>query len=299
MASPRDLRLLAYFVQIVRAGSIRGAAGQLSLSPAVMSEALASLEDLVGATLIRRTTRSMALTEAGSAFFEQASAAVAAADRAMILGKQRDRRPTGTVRITLPVELSVAWFPPLLRRFESEHGEVRVEVHADDEMVSLQTSAFDMALRTEFDRTGRSDRDTCLREPLELVCAPALADLLEGKLEARLARIGMIGTSAIARGRRRIIAFPKDRRRRGAGIEVQAPTRFSVNSQLVAHRLALEGFGAALLIGLTAADDLASGHLIRVDEGHDFGFVLGRVMMRDRHPTMAALALRDHLLGAA
>ncbi len=297
MATPRDLRLLAYFVQIVRAGSIRGAAAQLSLSPAVLSEALANLEELVGVTLLQRTTRSMALTDTGSAVFEQAAAAVAAADQAMILGDRGDVRPTGTVRITLPVELSISWFPGLLRSFEAGHSDLRVEVNADDEMISLQASVFDIAIRTEFDSTGEAGDDACLRAPLELVCAPTFGEALEGSLEARLARLGMIGSSSVAQGRRRIMAYPRvSKRQRGRGIEVRAPSRFSVNSQVVAHRLAQEGFGAALLIGLTVAGDLATGRLIRVDEGYDYGFVVGRILMRDRYPTPAARALRDHLL---
>ena len=294
MASPKDLRLLAYFVEVVRAGSIRGAAAQLSLSPAVVSEALSELEEILGATLITRTTRSMTLTDIGGAVFHHASEVVAAADEAMTAAGAATKRPTGRVRITLPVELSIAWLPPILRGFEAQFSEIRVEVSADDAMVSLPTSTFDLAIRTTFSRNDRAGGDVCDSLPLELVCAPGLIDDPSEPLDARLKRIGIFGSTVSGRRERRVAAFP--RANGGRAIQIDAPSRFVVDNQAVAHKLALEGFGAALLIGVGVADDLAAGRLARVDERYGYGFVIARIAQRDRYPSAAALALRQFLL---
>ena len=166
MTSPRDLRLLAYFVQVVRAGSIRGAANQLALSPAVISEALSELEAILGVTLLKRTTRTMALTDVGHEVLEHAAVVVAAADQAMLVGGRSTQKPKGRVRITLPIELSIAWLPPLLRAFEDKYPGVRVEVHADDAVVALPSSEFDLAIRANYTRSKKSGSDVC-------ACAPS------------------------------------------------------------------------------------------------------------------------------
>jgi LysR family pca operon transcriptional activator len=80
----RDYRLLAYFVEIVDAGSLREAARRLSLSPPVVSAALADLEALARTTLLRRGRRGAVPTREGAALYETASAMVTAARAAMV-----------------------------------------------------------------------------------------------------------------------------------------------------------------------------------------------------------------------
>ena len=190
MPKPRDLRLLLYFVEIARAGSIRAAALKLGLSPAVVSEALSELEDVVGVTLIRRTTRSMALTKDGEDMLEHAAVVVSAADEAMAAAKPAASAVRGTLRITLATEVAVGWFPPLLRAFEAHFSDVRVEVDAEDTMVALASSDIDIAIRTRFTPQPRFGKDICACLPLELVCGPPHAGNGGEGLEARLERVG-------------------------------------------------------------------------------------------------------------
>ena len=62
------------------------------------------------------------------------------------------------------------------------------------------------------------------------------------------------------------------------------------------HRLAREGFGAALLIELGIAEDLAVGQLVPVDPRYDYGYVVARAVTRDPYPAAATRALRHFLL---
>ena len=298
MASARDLRLLAYFVQIARSGSIRGAAAKLSLSPAVLSEALSELEANLELTLIRRTTRSMTLTEAGAELLNHASAMASAADEAMAIGRQSAGRVSGQVRLTLPIELTLAWLQPIMRRFQEKFADVRVVVHADDAVVPLAASQYDMAVRMTFREKPQDGHDVCCCLPLELVCRPDLLTEQDEPIAERLKRIGFIGSANAGSEQRTIKLFKPQSGRRGPRLvqELHAQCRFAVNNQVVAHQLAREGFGAALLIGLTVADDLKRGRLVRVDERYSFGFVVTRVVARDRYPTPAVRAFRDHIL---
>ena len=236
MPKPRDLRLLLYFVEIARAGSIRAAAGKLGLSPAVVSEALSELEALVGVTLIRRTTRSMALTRDGEEMLEHAALVVSAGDQAMAVAKPSSSAVRGPVRITLPTEVAVGWFPPVLRAFEAQYPDVRVEVDAEDAIVALASSDLDLAVRTRFTLQPAGGKDLCTCLPLELVCVPQLAGASDEPLEAKLNRIGIIGVGARPRGGRTLEVQDEAG---GTSQRLKAPVRFVVNNQLVAHRFAL------------------------------------------------------------
>ena len=172
MTTARDVRLLIYFAEIARAGSLRAAGRRLGISTAALSEALSDLEQRTGVTLIRRTTRTMALTDAGLAVLPHAEETARAARAAMDAARRASGTPEGDVHITLPIELGVAWLPPLLTRFETACPGVRVHVHADDAVVPLAASGFDLALRTVFTLQPRRGTDTLALLRLDLVCAP-------------------------------------------------------------------------------------------------------------------------------
>lgn len=306
MASPKDLRLLSYYVEIVRAGSIRGAAARLSLSPAVVSEALSELEDIMGVTLVRRTTRSMQLTPEGEALLQHAALVVSAGDKAMATARRASGKATGTVCLTLPTELSVSWLPPVLRAFEASYPDIRLEVHADDTIVTLPSSNFDLAVRTTFSPKPSQDANVCACIPLEMVCAPDLLEKAdsgpEESLEQRLMRIGIIGQASGSRNHRTIEAFPHPRKKSSSrastalkALKITAPRRFVVNNQLVAHQLALEGFGSSLLMNNNVSNDLEKGRLARIHPAYSFGYVICRAVARDRYPNRPTQAFLDFL----
>lgn len=300
MASAKELRLLTYFAEVARAGSIRGAARALSLSPPVVSEALSDLEAQLGVTLLKRTTRSMELTEVGGQVLRHAEAISVSADRALDAASEAGDRPSGQVGLTLPVELATTWLPSRLRAFEQRYPEIHVDVDADDRVVSLARSPYDLAVRSSYVRTPADRRNVIAWLPIDLVCAPSLLDGAEESVSDTLGRIGFIGYATGEAGRRpvkRLEAVPVEAPDKVQHITVRS--RFTVNSQLVAHRYALEGFGAAILLGIGVREDIAAGRLARVSQSHRFGYVSVRIIDRDRYPTPAASALRKFLTDKA
>lgn len=282
----RDLRLLFYFTEIVKSGSIRGAARALSVSPPVVSTALRDLEGLIGATLIRRTTRRLELTDAGSQVHVQAEAMCRHAGAAMNVAAE-GRSVEGTLRISAPVELANYWLPGLLAEYRGRWPGVRLFVEAADTVSDPQASAIDLSVRATFQATAakaaKLTPEPVAILPLDLVCAPAL-DPGKGSLATRLARTGYIGTSAgfdyqvIAR-----TAAGRD-----ASVRVQAET--TSEDRLAVLAMARQGLGAALLIRDTVAIDIAEGRLIRVAPALDFGVIGIRVLPSDPQPAPPVLA---------
>src|SRR5687768_14891737 len=122
-----DLNRATTFVRVVEAGGFTRAAGLLGLPPSSVSRAVAKLEDELGVTLLERTTRKIALTEAGQAYFERAREALAGLEEANSLALDAAREVHGVVRIALPLDLGAS-AAHLIARFLDAHPRVRVEI---------------------------------------------------------------------------------------------------------------------------------------------------------------------------
>jgi DNA-binding transcriptional LysR family regulator len=100
-----DLNRAATFVRVVEAGSFTAAATALRLPPSSVSRSIAKLEGDLGVVLLERTTRKLALTDAGRAYFERAREAVAGLDEAGAMALDAAREPQGLVRMAAPPEM--------------------------------------------------------------------------------------------------------------------------------------------------------------------------------------------------
>lgn len=149
MARP-SLESLDAFVHIVEAGSLSGAARQLGLAKSVLSDRLANLEATLGVTLARRTTRRLAITEAGERFFQQAQrileqvdeASDAAVESAGAHGALR-----GRLRVAAPVSFGAAHLGQLLMPFLAAHPGLHCQIELNDGVVDLLAGHFDLAVR--------------------------------------------------------------------------------------------------------------------------------------------------------
>ena len=285
----RYFRLLSYFGEVAKAGSVRGAAAKLSLSPAVVSAALFDLEDILGTTLFRRSTRRMDLTHDGQIFLDKAVVAIDAFEAVFDDVNDAEDKIEGRVSITLPSELAAAWVPTVISTFIEKHPQIDLRVHAEDTKINAAESAHDIALRTEFQPTPRLHRNGVAAYPLELVCAPSLADGLSGSLSRDLNHIGFISSEHQMQDGQ-LYCVEKETLR-DAPLPIN-PT-FSIDNRQVVLDLARQGFGAALLLSISVESDLASGALLRVNSNYAFGFVMVRTIMLDKRPSRAARAFRD------
>lgn len=140
-----DLNRATTFVRVVETGGFTRAADTLGLPTSSVSRAVQKLEDDLGVTLLERTTRKLALTDAGRAFFERAREALAGLEEANNLALDAAREVHGVVRIAMPPEFG-SKLGALVSTFAAAHPRVRVEVTFTTRGAELVGDLVDLAL---------------------------------------------------------------------------------------------------------------------------------------------------------
>jgi DNA-binding transcriptional LysR family regulator len=142
-----DFEGLAMFAKVAEERSFAGAARALGVSVATVSRAVARLEDRLGARLLNRTSRQLALTEFGASLAEQAGQVFDLAAAAEGAAREQSARPRGLVRLAVPMSFGLRWVAPLLPEFFRRYPEVQLDLHLSDATVDLIGDGFDAALR--------------------------------------------------------------------------------------------------------------------------------------------------------
>jgi DNA-binding transcriptional LysR family regulator len=138
---------MAVFAKVVEAESFTAAASALGMSKSAVSKTVSALEDRLGARLLNRTTRRLALTEIGRAFYERCARVVAEAEEAELAVTRLQEVPRGVLRINAPVSFSILHLGPALADFMSRYPELGVEIDAVDRFVDLIEEGYDVAVR--------------------------------------------------------------------------------------------------------------------------------------------------------
>jgi DNA-binding transcriptional LysR family regulator len=142
-----DLNALQVFSAVVDAQGFRGAARVLGLPKSTVSRKLADLEARLGLRLLQRTTRKVALTDAGEALYRQCAPALAALAEAQKSLVETQAAPQGQLRITAPQSFAELFLGPVLEQYYRQYPEVRVTIDLTDRYVDLITEGYDLALR--------------------------------------------------------------------------------------------------------------------------------------------------------
>lgn len=139
-----DLHLLTVLAET---RSYTQAARRLGISKASVSMRIAELERAAGVPLVRRTTRSVGLTEAGQQLVDETQAAFTRIEQSFASVKDLAGTPRGLVRVTAPVALGRQHIAPTLAAFLRAHPEIRLELDLTDRFVNLSQEGFDLAIR--------------------------------------------------------------------------------------------------------------------------------------------------------
>jgi DNA-binding transcriptional LysR family regulator len=147
MSTLPDFEGLAMFARVAEERSFAGAARALNVSVATVSRAVARLEERLGARLLNRTSRQLALTEFGSTIADSALKVVREAEAAEGAARELSARPRGLIRLSVPMSFGLRWVAPLLPDFFRAYPEVSIDMHLSDAQVDLVGQGFDAALR--------------------------------------------------------------------------------------------------------------------------------------------------------
>ncbi|MBB3472674.1 LysR family transcriptional regulator [Sphingomonas sp. BK345] len=142
-----DLSDLEAFVAVARARGFRDAARATGRSASTLSEALRRLEARVGLRLLHRTTRSVAPTEAGARLLERLAPALDSVAAALGSVDELRERPTGLLRLNVPVSAAKLVLPSILPGFLAAFPDIRVEIDAEDSFVDILASGADAGIR--------------------------------------------------------------------------------------------------------------------------------------------------------
>lgn len=256
MLETEELRI---FVKVVALSSISRAAVELKVPRATVSRKLAQLEERLGVRLLRRTTRSMQLTDAGRAFQHNAQAALDAVLFAETSVVPTAAAPSGEVFVSIPPMVG-GGLPDVLSDFVHAHPLVRLHVHVSNRKVDLARERFDIAIRASGKLEAGLTARTLARVSLVGVASPTY-----------IARHGAPGTVADLRTHRCLVGLDAEgrpqthwliggRRRSVTGVA------YSNDPHLVL-RWTLRGLGIALLPATLVANHLARGELVTVLPG--------------------------------
>jgi DNA-binding transcriptional LysR family regulator len=135
------------FLAVLQEGGFAKAARRLGLSPSAVTRQVQNLEERLGARLITRSTRRLALTEIGRGFAERAEHALAELNEAQMAVADLHAAPRGTLRVNAPVSFGRLHVAPVLPEFLRRYPEISLDLTLSDRFVDLIEEGADLAIR--------------------------------------------------------------------------------------------------------------------------------------------------------
>lgn len=139
--------MLRVFARVVECQSFTKAASSLRVPRSSVSTAVKELEDRVGARLLRRTTRSVSLTDDGTAFYERCLRLIADFDEVEGLFRASSTRLRGHLRVNVPGRIGRLIIAPALPEFYAKYPDITLELGVTDRTVDLQVEGIDCVIR--------------------------------------------------------------------------------------------------------------------------------------------------------
>jgi DNA-binding transcriptional LysR family regulator len=259
MSEPVETAELVAFARIVEVKSLSRAAAELGVPRATIGRRLARLEERLRVRLLRRTTRTLSLTDAGDLFYRHARIVLEALAQAQASIRATDDVMRGDLRVSVPPIIDES-FLAMIASFAKEHPEVRLQVDFSTRFVDLLREGYDVALRASRELGPGLVARTVSRTKSIAVASPEYLSKHGTPRTVKELRAHRCLTG-FARGELPQTAWPA-----GRGV-VHVDASFSSNDLRLLREAALAGLGIALLPILFVGPLIETGALVHVLPG--------------------------------
>lgn len=251
-------RSMQTFVTVAQAGSMSAAAPRLGLTPAMVGQHVAALEERLGTRLLNRTTRRQSLTDFGLSYLEQCRDIL---DRVAVADEEAEANqqvPRGLLRVTAPVTFGSEVLMPGLGRYRVEAPEVTLDIVLTDRTVDLVDEGFDAAFRIGTPPDGRLIARRLAPYRMAVCASPTYLERSGVPAHpAELERHAAIGFTPAVRSPWRFARGTET-------VEVTVPRPISVNSGQALRTAACAGLGIIRQPLMLVGADVAAGRLVQL-----------------------------------
>lgn len=256
-----QLEEMQNFVRVVEAGSITRAAEQLNTVKSAVSKRLTDLEQRLGVSLLKRTTRKQTLTDAGQNYYQQCVRILDDINEVETALSDDQSALSGRIRLAAPITFGLMHLSPALRAFNQANPDIIFDIDFNDRQQDLIAEGVDLAIRV----SNLADSSLIARKLSStrlLICGspdyfarngkPETAeDLLYGHVKLQYANVS---SSWQLRGHQ------------GETLSINLPSVLTVNNGEFLHDAAIAGKGLVLSPDFICADAIRSGQLLPVLE---------------------------------
>ncbi len=252
-------RELSTFVAVAENGAFNAAARRLNLSPPAVTRLVTALEARIGARLFTRTTRQVALTEAGERLLADATRILAELAEAEASAAGAHQSPRGTLRVTAPVMFGQRHIAPILRDYLDAYPDVAATVLFVDRIVDLIDEGLDVAIRIGElpDSSLTATRVGAVRR-VTVASPDYLADQGVPETPESLADHRIINPVGLIQRPEWVFSAG------GQARTVRLAPRLTVNTIAAAVDAAMAGWGITNVLSYQVAEELADGRLVEI-----------------------------------
>ena len=288
---------IAAFAAVVETGTVSAAARRLGVAKSVVSKRVTELEHGLGATLLKRSPRSVVPTDRGRTFYDRTRAIMAALDEAATAVREEEGELRGLMRIAAPMPFGTMYLGALLWPLLRKHPSREVAIDLDDRAVDLLGSGYDLGIRigplADSSLIGRKLADI----PRVLCASPKyLADAGTPASLDELTQHDCVGYAHLAAGQ--VWQF-QPLRGSSEVRSVRVKSRFVANNGELMRGAAVASLGLLMVPEFIVADALRNGTLTRVLPGcRPVSTALHALYPRDRHGSPRIRVVVEHLVAA-
>lgn len=244
---------------IARKGSFRAAAIDLGMSPTALSNAIGKLERRLGVRLFNRTTRSVALTDAGQTFAAQVGPALNTIQDALDEVRSQQDEPSGVLRINAFASAAREILAPLILEYLRRYPQVQIDLVTEGRLVDIVGEGFDFGIRSAdlipsdmiAVRLGNARRHVVVATPAYFENSPDL------RVPPDLLRHTCVRVR-LPNGERYRWRFEKA----GQSVQIDVPGQITLDESTLARIAVLDNLGIGYFMEPDVREDIAAGRLV-------------------------------------